>query len=153
MKFIYVLILSLFLMQCSSVNQAPDSLEYFLRDVFNEPSKLLEIEKNFPNLVVDSLLDSQMKDRAYINGVISFIASEFTDEKLANNAGFFHSSAFNNILTNYDFRQIINSVSINDIYVQLKSNSEKTATLELCWIKVENRFVLYRIEYGRVAPL
>ena len=153
MKKVFVLLFSIFLIQCSSVHQSPDSLKHFLKEVFKEPTKLLDIKKNFLDYVVDSLLDSQMRDRTYINGVISFIASEFSDEKLANRSELFPSYSFSNISMQYDFRQIINSVSMNDIYLQLLSNSNQTASLELCWVKVENRFVLFRIEYGRIAKM
>ena len=82
----------MFLMQCSSVNQAPDTLNLFLKEVFRDPNKLLDIKKNFPEYTVDSLLDSQMRERIYINGVISFIASEFKDVSIANNSILLHSS-------------------------------------------------------------
>lgn len=148
MRCFIVIIFSIFLIQCSSVNQAPKSLKYFLKEVLRDPNKLLDIKKNFSEYTVDSLLDSQMRERMYINGVISFIASEFKDVSIAEHSVLLHSSECG--VSQYDFRQIINYVSINDIYIQLKSNSDRTASLELCWIKVENHFVLYRIEYGRV---
>ena len=150
MRCFIVIIFSIFLIQCSSVNQAPDTLNLFLKEVLRDPNKLLDIKKNFPEYTVDSLLDSQMRERIYINGVISFIASEFKDVSIAEHSVLLHSSECG--VSKYDFRQIINYVSINDIYIQLIGNHNKfkihskKSSLELCWIKVENRFVLYRIE-------
>lgn len=123
MRYFIVIIFSIFLMQCSSVNQAPDTLNLFLKEVLRDPNKLLDIKKNFPEYTVDSLLDSQMREKMYINGVISFIASEFKDVSIAEHSVLLHSSECG--VSKYDFRQIINYVSINDIYIQLIGNHNK----------------------------
>ena len=151
MRCFIVIIFSMFLMQCSSVNQAPDTLNLFLKEVFLDPNKLLDIKKNFPEYTVDSLLDSQMRERMYINGVISFIASEFHDVSIAKNSILLHSSIVKSTLSCYDFRQIP-QISTNDIYFQFIRNSNE-ASLILCWINVDNRLVLYRIEYGKIMHL
>ena len=121
MRYFIVIIFSIFLMQCSSVNQAPDTLNLFLKEVFLDPNKLLDIKKNFPEYTVDSLLDSQMRERMYINGVISFIASEFHDVKMAEHSTLLHSSIVKSTLSFYDFRQIPQT-STNDIYFQSNVN-------------------------------
>ena len=151
MRRFIVIIFSIFLIQCSSVNQAPDTLNLFLKEVFLDPNKLLDIKKNFPEYTVDSLLDSQMRERMYINGVISFIASEFHDVSIAKNSILLHSSIVKSTLSCYDFRQIP-QISTNDIYFQFIRNSNE-ASLILCWINVDNRLVLYRIEYGKIMHL
>ena len=98
----------MFLMQCSSVNQAPDTLNLYLKEVFLNPNKLLDIKKNFPEYTVDSLLDSQMRERMYINGVISFIASEILqiripiqDEEVSNQSNFLGFYVASNAPPNY----------------------------------------------------
>ena len=151
MRYFIVIIFSIFLIQCSSVNQAPNTLNLFLKEVFLNPNKLLDIKKNFPEYTVDSLLDSQMRERIYINGVISFIASEFHDVKMAEHSTLLHSSIVKSTLSFYDFRQIPQT-STNDIYFQFVRNSNE-ASLILCWIKVDNRLVLFRIEYGKIMHL
>ena len=83
MKSILIIILSIFLIQCSSTQYpAPDNIRNIVGEIFADPNKLREFDRYFPDIYADSLLDPKMKDQEFIEKLIQFIRNEYSNPNL-----------------------------------------------------------------------
>ena len=151
MKKIFVLLFSIFLVQCSSINQStpPESVKSFVQMILKDPNKLLNLKENFPELIIDSLLDCEMKDKVNINDMIKFINLEFNDENMIDMFKWISNPVgIKSVVTVCP--PVLNAALNKKLFVYGISKDE--AGITLYWIKERNRYVLYHIYCGYVAP-
>lgn len=150
MKSILIIILSVFLMQCSSTQYpAPDYISNIVGKIFAEPNKLRELDRYFPTIYADSLLDSKMKNQEFIEKLIQFLQNEYSNPNLKNNSIFFPISISKlNLLFRFDSTAIIHKYDRKDIFMQKYLIESHEAHLAFYWIKVQSIYYLYTITYG-----
>lgn len=116
-----------------------------MKTIWEDPDKLLNLKQNFPELIIDSLLDCKIKDPKYISEMISFINLEFNDGNMAEM--FKWSEEVLGIKSAATVcTPVLNMVSNKKIFVY--SINKNRAGITQYWIKDGKRYILCYIFYG-----
>lgn len=150
MKSILIIILSIFLIQCSSTQYpTPDHISNIVGKIFAEPDKLREFDRYFPDIYADSLLDPKMRNQGFIAKLIQFLQNEYSNPNLKNSSIFFPVSISKiDLLSEFDSTAIIHKYNRKDIFMQKYLIESQMAHLTFYWIKIQSKYYLYTITYG-----
>ena len=150
MRCFIVIIFSIFLMQCSSTQYpAPDNISNIVGEIFAEPSRLRELDRYFPEIYADSLLDPKMKNQEYIEKLIQYIQKEYSNPLQKTNSIFFPISISKiDLLFRFDSTAIIHKYDLKDIFIQKYLIESQMAHLTFYWIRIQSKYYLYTITYG-----
>ena len=146
MKKIYIFVIAALLSSCITVDNhvgnPPKPIKQFLKRIIENPELVLDLKKNFPEYINDTLYDDSMYNQHNINNFIRVSKKYFDDPKYSEYFSCFSALDLPYFLSNY--------TKDSKVYLFKKENIFSTQLVKgmglgigFTWIRIDSTYYLY----------
>lgn len=146
MKKIYIFVIAALLSSCITVDNhvgnPPKPIKQFLKRIIENPELALDLKKNFPEYINDTLCDDLMYNQFRINNFIRVSKKYFDDPMYAEYFSCFSAREDKYIITDSDWNSKICFFNKEDIFsTQLVKGMG--LGIGFTWIRIDSTYYLY----------
>ena len=143
---IFMYLVCALLIACTSVNNIvgnpPQQIKLFLNRVIENPELVLDLKKNFPEYINDTLYDDSIYNQHNINNFVRVCKKYFNDPIYSEYFGCFSALEDPYFLSNYKKEaKIYNFKKKNILSTQIVKLNK--GSLGFTWIRIDSTYYLY----------